>query len=51
MIKGFDAASQHQELSYFVSDLECQLPSQCLHGIFNNETLNTNIKKLDQYYQ
>ena len=45
MIKGFDQGAAHNELQYFGGNLDCQLPSKCLHGIFNNENLNNNTNK------
>ena len=51
MLRGSEQGVPHSESNYF-SDLECQqLPSQCLHGIFNNEFLAQNFRKLDVYYQ
>lgn len=45
-------AHQHAEMSYFGDmTLDCQLPSRCLHGIFDNDTIGGNYKKLDSYYQ
>lgn len=44
-------ATRHKELTYLGGDIECQIPSQCLHGIFGHEHLNNNYKRLDQYYQ
>lgn len=51
MLKGVDCTTNHSELSYLGLNLECQLPSKCLHGLLNSDNLNSNFKKLDQYYQ
>lgn len=42
----------HPEFTYFgPSSVECQCPpSKCLHGVFSNENMSHNVKKLDQYY-
>ena len=40
-------AARHNELTYLGGNIECQVPSQCLHGIFGNEHLNNNYKRLD----
>jgi DNA uptake protein ComE-like DNA-binding protein len=63
MIKGSygdDNPEQHQlkhaEVQYLDHSVEeiaheCRQQSKnCLHGIFNAENLNTNFRKLDQYY-
>lgn len=44
------ASEHHQEAAYFGGVLECQVPSKCLHGVFNHENLADNYKRLDQYY-
>jgi hypothetical protein len=43
----------HPETSIFGEEckIECTFLSQCLHGIFNNDNLALNIKKLEGYYQ
>jgi len=41
----------HQEAAYLGGVLEFQVPSKCLHGVFNHENLVENYKRLDQYYQ
>lgn len=51
MIKGYESGQEHSEVSYFNCKVECSIPSKCLHGMFNNENLTMNIKKLDQYYK
>lgn len=51
MLKGYDVGEVHTELGYLVSESECKMQqNKCLHGIFNNEHLNANYRKLDQYY-
>lgn len=52
MIKGFDLDHSHSEHSQLEDSSPCQsLPNQCFHGIFSPEFLNSNLRKLDQYYQ
>ena len=53
MIKGVDTESQatHPELPCLGINLDCQIQSKCLHGIFNSDHLNSNYKKLYQYYE
>ena len=41
----------HTEFPYFDGSSDCELPSKCLHGIFDNQNLSFNFKKLEQYYQ
>lgn len=40
MIKGLEAGTPHSELSFMDMELECQLPSKCLHDILSSENLN-----------
>jgi hypothetical protein len=49
--EGGDPTTRHKELTYLGGEIECQVPSQCLHGIFGHDHLNNNYKRLDQYYQ
>lgn len=46
-------SNMHGELIYLggAENIQCQIPSQCLHGIFHHDHLTNNFKRLDQYYQ
>lgn len=57
MIKGLEnnanssnGIPNHSDLSCLSLNIDCVLPSKCLHGIFNAENLSNNYKKLDQFY-
>jgi hypothetical protein len=43
---------RHADLAYFgpESTFDCHVPSRCLHGIFEGDTIAGNYKKLDSYY-
>ncbi|MFS8159827.1 MAG: hypothetical protein ACMG6E_06385 [Candidatus Roizmanbacteria bacterium] len=52
MLKGFEPQQNHFEFPHLEALGECQqMSNKCFHGIFNSENLNTNMKKLDYYYQ
>ena len=51
MIKGNESQQVHSEFALIDSPETCQqMQSQCLHGIFSSEHLQSNMRKLDQYY-
>ena len=53
MIRGVDTITHpnHSELPCLGITHECQIPSKCLHGIFNHDNLTKNYQKLHQYYE